>query len=141
MASAHFFEQQQNKDRALRVAAQQNRLPVIKMLLIAHANPSVADETGRHAADYLTENAQLSDAEKDDLRQVMFLLEILEERERFAANYASKKSAKVSSALAAKPKATQKPVEKKVEESVPQKPEEKPEPKPTEKEMAPIEKL
>ena len=109
--------QQHNKDRALRIAAQQNGLPVIKMLLIAHANPSVSDEAGRQAADYLAENAQLSDAEKADLRQVMLLLEILEERERFAANYAGKKPAKASSTSAAKPKATAKSVEKKVEES------------------------
>lgn len=140
--------QQKNKDNALRVAAQQNGLPVIKMLLIAHANPSVPDEAGQQAADYLAGNTQLSDAEKADLRQVMLLLEILEERERFATNYAGKKFTKTKADVAAKPKAqatakpkaAPKPVEKTAEEPAPQKLEEKPEPKAVEKETPPSEK-
>ena len=111
-------EQQQNKDRALRVAAQQNRLPVIKMLLIARANPAVPDESGRQAADYLAENTLLSDAEKTDLRQVMLLLEILEEREKFSVGFAAKLSVQAKPEPAPKSKAVKKPVEKKIEEVV-----------------------
>lgn len=77
--------QQQNKDKALFEAARQNGFAVIKMLLIAHANPASQDESGRHAADYLAENPQLSEAEKTDLRQAMLLLEILDARQAYAA--------------------------------------------------------
>ncbi len=77
--------QQQNKDKALFEATRQNGFAVIKMLLIAHANPASQDESGRHAADYLAENPQLAEAEKTDLRQAMLLLEILDARQAYAA--------------------------------------------------------
>lgn len=109
--------QQHNKDRALFAAAHSNTLPVIKMLLITHANPSVQDENGHQAADYLTENPKLNDAEKTDLRQVMMFLEILESREHFAANYVGKQNIKPVLASVPQPSAARKPVEKKMTEA------------------------
>ncbi len=128
--------QQQNKDKALLVAARHNTLPVIKMLLIAHANPAAQDEHGHQAANYLAENTQLSDTDKTDLRQVMMLLEILQEREQFAAGFATK----AEPISTEKPKTAKKPVEKKIEESTSIKPTEMGNSKPIEKEMAPTEK-
>lgn len=75
---------QQNKDRALVVAAQHNTFTIIKALLAVRARPAYREPNGKGAADYLPENPLLSDTEKTDLRQVMLLLEILEEREKFS---------------------------------------------------------
>lgn len=105
--------QQQNKDKALFVAARYNTLPVIKMLLIAHANPAVQDEHGHQAAHYLADNTQLNDSDKTDLRQVMLLLEILQAREQFAPH--SPAQPPVQTASTPTPAETvKKPVEKKL---------------------------
>ncbi len=72
-----------NKNKALLVAARHNQLGVIKTLLGSYADPSVAGEDGKTASDLLTENEHLSTQEKNDLRQAMLVLEILQARERF----------------------------------------------------------
>lgn len=112
-------EQQSNKDKALFVAARNNGVPVIKMLLIAHADPAAQDDHGRQVADYLADNPKLSETEKADLRQVMMMLEILQAREAFAMSFAAKPSAKAQAepGPAPKSKAAKKPVEKKIEEA------------------------
>lgn len=76
--------QTRNKNDALFLAAQYNRADIIKTLLVANASPAVEDANRYHAADYLATNEQLSEQEKTDLRQVMLVLEILEERELFS---------------------------------------------------------
>lgn len=74
-------EQTENKDKALAVAAQYNQADIIKTLLITGATPTDAD--GINTADLLTNNEQLSEQEKTDLRHVMLVLEILEARAKF----------------------------------------------------------
>ena len=74
-------EQNENKDKALAVAAQYNNATIIKTLLITGANPSQPD--GSNAADLLINNEKLSEQEKTDLRYVMLVLEILEARDKF----------------------------------------------------------
>lgn len=76
--------QQHNKNQALKLAARYNTAPVIKMLLMAQANP-VGGRHEKSAAEFLEENERLTEREKNDLRQVMMLLEILQAREQFAA--------------------------------------------------------
>lgn len=119
--------QQQNKDKALLVAARYNVAPVVKMLLITHANPAAQDEHGHQATAYLADNPRLSDTDKTDLRQVMLLLEILQEREHFAAPLpVPPAELKTETAISGKTEAVKKPVEKKLvppvpsEESLPQ---------------------
>lgn len=77
-------KQTHNKNEALFLAAKYNRADVIKTLLVANASPAQKDANQHPAADYLATNEQLSDQEKTDLRQVMLVLEILEERELFS---------------------------------------------------------
>ena len=77
-------KQTHNKNKALFLASQYNRADIIKALLVANASPAVEDANQHPAADYLATNEQLSEQEKTDLRQVMLVLEILEERELFS---------------------------------------------------------
>lgn len=93
-------QQQMNKNKALQRAAKYNSAGVIKALLIAHASPAALKE-GPSAAAYLAENEILTEQEKNDYRQVMLVLEILEAREQFAknmksANFTGKVAAKVN---------------------------------------------
>lgn len=80
------LQQQENKDKALMKAAQHNTAEVIKALLIAQASPAALGPSGKKAVSFLDENEKLTEQEKADYRQVMLILEILEERGKFATS-------------------------------------------------------
>lgn len=82
--SQRALQQQENKDKALIKAAKYNTAEVIKTLLIAQASPAAFESNGKGAAEYLADNEKLTEQEKNDYRQVMLILEILEGREKFA---------------------------------------------------------
>lgn len=77
-------QQQENKDKALVQAAKHNTAEVIKTLLAAQANPVGAQANKRNAYVFLAENERLTEQEKQDYRQVMLVLEILDQRAKYA---------------------------------------------------------
>ena len=95
-------QQIENRNQALLLAARHNQAAVIKALLGAHANSSFAGVDGKTAADLLADNEHLSTAEKNDFRQTMLVLEILEAREQFKQSFTPRATAK-SGTTAAKP--------------------------------------
>ncbi len=82
--SAQSDQQQENIDKALVQAAKHNTAEVIKALLAAQANPVGAQGPKRNANVFLAENERLTEQEKQDYRQVMLVLEILEQRAKYA---------------------------------------------------------
>ncbi len=79
-------QRQQNLNKALVLAAKYNTAAVIKALLIANATPLEAAHE-RPMAEYLAANEKLTEQEKNDYRQAMLVLEILEGREKFLKQY------------------------------------------------------
>lgn len=112
-------QQQENIDKALVQATKHNTADVIKALLAVQANPVGAQANKRNANVFLAENERLTEQEKQDYRQVMLVLEILDQREKYATSLE---------------RGLPKPVEKKIENKgakVPAKKEPTPQTKPT----------
>lgn len=117
-------EQTENKNRALLLAAEHNQAAVIKTLLGAYADPAFAGADGRTAADVLVDNEHLSAQEKNDFRQAMLVLEILEMREQFKNTLSAPKGKKnvTSADKAASSKSTRTPQEKQMVQEITQPP-------------------
>ena len=115
-------QRQQNLNNALMMAAKYNTAAVIKALLIANANPAGIAH-GRPLAEYLAANEKLTEQEKNDYRQVMLILEILEGREKFLKQYPGLTAGKTGSQKTKESKKETAPAAKKV---------------PQEKQMAPL---
>ena len=65
------------QNTALLLAARHNKAAVIKELLRHGADPDLAGQDGRTAAQLLAENEYLTDQEKTDYRQAMLIVSIL----------------------------------------------------------------
>ena len=115
-------QRQQNLNNALIVAAKYNTSAVIKALLMANANPAQAARE-RPMAEYLAGNEKLTEQEKNDYRQVMLVLEILEGREKFLKQYPGLAAGKTGNQKTKEAKKQTTPAAKKV---------------PQEKQMAPL---
>ena len=105
-------EQITNRNRALLLAARHNNSAVIKTLLSTHASPSFTTPDGKTAADLLAANEHLSAQEKNDFRQAMLILEILEARSTFTNNIKSGKTDKESAPSKTIPTPIEKPASK-----------------------------
>lgn len=112
--------QEENKNRALAVAAQYNNAAIIKTLLITGASPKEAAENTPNTADLLAGNAQLSEREKNDLRHILLVLEILEAREQFKKNNAQVKAATAQKSVKPAKEPTEKPAPAKESSATPQ---------------------
>lgn len=75
-ASADTADKQGNT--ALILSARYNTADVIKTLLRYRADPDAKNAEGKTAADYLSENPNLTDEQKTDYRQAMLVLSILQ---------------------------------------------------------------
>ena len=112
----------QNMSEALARAAKHNTADVIKALLIANARP-VSGLNGQTMAEVFAENEKLSEQEKNDYRQVLLVLEILDGREKFLKQHPALASEKTDNQKTKEAKKQTSPVVKKV---------------PQEKQMAPL---
>ncbi len=79
-------QHQQNLNEALARAAKHNTAEVIKALLIANVRLAAGPDK-QPLADFLAHNEKLSEQEKNDYRQAMLVLEILDAREQFLKNH------------------------------------------------------
>lgn len=109
----------QSMSEALTRAAKYNTADVIKALLIANAHP--AGE--KPLAESLAHNEKLTEQEKNDYRQAMLVLEILEGREKFLKQYPGLAAEKTGGQKTKEAKKQTTPAAKKV---------------PQEKQMAPL---
>ncbi len=110
-ADVHQTDKHGNTPLAL--AARYNAGPAIEALLRTEASLDITDKNGKRLEDFLAENMKLSELEKNNYRQVIFIISLLEAR---AAARAARSEMENQKALAAHSRRQEEPVNTPLEE-------------------------
>ena len=110
-ADVHQTDKHGNTPLAL--AARYNAGPAIEALLRTEASLDITDKNGKRLEDFLAENMKLSELEKNNYRQVIFIISLLEAR---AAARAARSEMENQKALAAHSRRQEEPANTPLEE-------------------------